>query len=285
MSDKIILAADLHLTAETPICRTDDYVETQFRKLNFLIETANELCADIYIAGDIFDRSREPRWFEITVINIFEELRKNLGIITIPGNHDLPNHNIGKLYDSSLGILLHAIKNFIIYETPLETIAEINSSEGMIHQMIHKDKRIHENVKSKKAIKLLKECSKLDLITTGDNHKTFTEEYEGRLLVNPGSMMRKTADQFDHKPCFFIYDRKTKKLEQVFFPIESAKKVMTREHLEKQEAKDQRFENFIKHVRDGYEITFSLDKNFENYFKKNKTRKSVKEIIMEELWW
>ena len=283
MSKKIILAADLHLTAETPVCRTDDYIEAQFEKLNFLIDWANQLNADIYIAGDLFDRSREPKWFEIKIKYILNQLNAHLEITAIPGQHDLPNHNIKNILDSSLGIIWQSFSSLNVYEAPLETVCKIKPFIRMTHQLIYKNKKIHDTVKSIKAKKLLKEFTDCEIILSGDNHQTFIEEYEGRFLVNPGSMMRKTAAQYDHEPCFFVYDILTKELEQIFFPIESAEKVMTLGHLEKKEAKDQRLENFIKHVRDGYEITFTLDKNFENYFKKNKTRKSVKEIIMEEL--
>ena len=239
--------------------------------------------ADIYIAGDLFDRSREPKWFEIKIKYILNQLNAHLEITAIPGQHDLPNHNIKNILDSSLGIIWQSFSSLNVYEAPLETVCKIKPFIRMTHQLIYKNKKIHDTVKSIKAKKLLKEFTDCEIILSGDNHQTFIEEYEGRFLVNPGSMMRKTAAQYDHEPCFFVYDILTKELEQIFFPIESAEKVMTLGHLEKKEAKDQRLENFIKHVRDGYEITFTLDKNFENYFKKNKTRKSVKEIIMEEL--
>jgi DNA repair exonuclease SbcCD nuclease subunit len=59
-----------------------------------------------------------------------------------------------------------------------------------------------------------------DLVLSGDNHKTFVEEYEGKILVNPGTMMRKTITDKDHKPCFFIFDTDTKELKQYFLKVQ-----------------------------------------------------------------
>ena len=37
------------------------------------------------------------------------------------------------------------------------------------------------------AINILKKYPQFDLIVTGDNHQSFSVEYEGRLLVNTGT--------------------------------------------------------------------------------------------------
>ena len=40
---KLVYIADLHLRASAPINRKDDYVEAQFRKLDFIVDYVNKI--------------------------------------------------------------------------------------------------------------------------------------------------------------------------------------------------------------------------------------------------
>ena len=42
-------------------------------------------------------------------------------------------------------------------------------------------------------------------MVSGDNHQSFVEKYKDQLLVNPGSIMRSTIAQFDHKPKIYLW--------------------------------------------------------------------------------
>src|SRR5688572_18895632 len=95
-----ILCADLHLTLRPPLCRADknwmltqrDYL-LQIRKLQEPAHLKNHLEATAKIpvicAGDIFDRWNPPP----ELVNFALRFLPN-GMICVPGQHDLPNHNI-----------------------------------------------------------------------------------------------------------------------------------------------------------------------------------------------
>ena len=61
-----ILAADLHIRPDTPVCRTDDYWAAQERKIDFILDLMREHDCPLLVAGeftgrDILDLSRTAR--------------------------------------------------------------------------------------------------------------------------------------------------------------------------------------------------------------------------------
>lgn len=275
-----ILCADLHFRDSQPICRTDDYFVAQRKKIEFL----KELCIEInnpdllvLCAGDVFHKARSSKQLETFLLeNILFRIH------TIPGNHDLPEHNLNNLDDSSLGIMQAAGKNITVYETPLEKmyIVEIkNRKIGLIHKLTHNETPVTagETIISYSAKKLLKDFPELDIIVTGDNHQSFTVKYKNRLLINPGSLMRMTADQIDHQPCVYLYYADDNTVDRVYIPIE--KNVISRVHIEKDEQYNKRLESYISAMNEQYEVSLSFTKNIEAYFKANEVREPVKEII------
>jgi hypothetical protein len=120
-----------------------------------------------------------------------------------------------------------------------------------------------------------------DVILTGDNHKTFTEEYDGRILVNPGSMMRMDADQIDHRPCIFLYYAQDNHVEQVFLPIQE--NVISREHIDKVKRRDARISAYVTSLNTDWKAKVSFLSNLEKFKQKNIVRKSVFDIIYKSL--
>lgn len=275
-----VLCADLHWRPDIPISRTDDYQAAQFKKIDFIDKLAQDHNCPIYVAGDVFHKARSNKAFEISLINTLQA-----EWIAIPGNHDLPGHNEEKLFDSSLGIL-QAAGSVFVFPQRLESVLVIANAAkdrtiGMIHKLVHGDVKITagDKVISYSAKKLLKENPECDIIVSGDNHQTFFVREKGRLLVNPGSMMRMTADQQNHKPSVFLYYADDNTVEQVFLPIE--KDVISREHIDKVAKNNKRLDTFIQKMNDQFELSLSFEKNIEAYFKTNDTREPVKDIVWE----
>ena len=121
----------------------------------------------------------------------------------------------------------------------------------------------------------VKKFPQYDLILTGDNHKPFVVEHEGRILVNPGSMMRTTADQIDHKPRVYLWDGE--RVEPVYLPI--AKDVISREHIDIGKDRDHRIGAYVDRLNTRYEIGLDFKKNMVDHFKANRTRKEIKERV------
>jgi DNA repair exonuclease SbcCD nuclease subunit len=157
------------------------------------------------------------------------------------------------------------------------------------HKMNYKGKAPWPGCTDPSALKLLKKYPQYDLILTGDNHKTFTEEYEGRRLVNPGSLMRMDADQVEHRPCVFLWYAEDNSIKQVFIPIEE--NVISREHIDQVKERNGRLDAFIKRLdlqfgigkSKGSEGGASFEDNLTRFIKKNKTRPAIVQIIYKSI--
>jgi DNA repair exonuclease SbcCD nuclease subunit len=277
-----VLCADLHLREDQPLARTDDYQDTQWNKFRFLLEAARENNIPILCAGDIFNKARVSKEFEKKIVRIIEQ--HGVTFFAIPGNHDLPYHNLKNLDDSSLGIL-ELSENVKLFPVELDTIYienYFNFKIGMIHSLIHRDNPIVVEGKtiSSKAKTFLKKNPDLDVILSGDNHEHFVEEFEGRLLINPGSMMRMKASQIAHKPCFLLLYSDLS-YETIYYPIK--KGVLNREHIDVKEKQEERMNKFIQKITGKENISVSFEDNLYNYIKANKIRKPVEALIQEAI--
>lgn len=299
-----ILSADWHIRGDRPVCRTDNYMNAQEKKITFIQELAYKHSCPILIAGDIGHR---PLWGD-KLLNWFIGLVRNrtsppILIISIPGQHDLLNHRLDKLEEGGLGVITKSIENFEIelsdcYLTPeldiqihtfpySKKIKTINKTSkihiAMTHQMViqSQKKKLWNDQIANHGKRLLKKFPCYNLIISGDNHQSFVVEHEGRLLVNPGSLMRMSANQIDHKPSVYLYYAKSNKVERIYIPIEQG--VINRDHIDIIKDRDKRIESFVNKLKDSGEISMSFTNNMKQFIKLNKIKKKVKQKIWEAL--
>ena len=289
---KYILTADNHFQYNQPICRTDNFIEAQVKKMQWLARLKTKYNAVILNAGDILHKPRVEKQ------ELFSLLLNNLPeMYGVAGNHDLMYHSLSNLMESSIGVLISAgVYKFINYKNPIsikrdkiygfsygekiQNIVDMSTNNIAIwHNMIFEKQNDFKFTDGYNAINVIKENPGYKLILTGDNHKTFVCEHENRFLVNPGSLTRDDAAQISHKPCVFLYDSDNHSLDQFFVPIEE--NVISTEHLDIKKEKDQRLEAFVETVNSNYEIGFSFQKNLENYLLTNEVSLKIKNIIYE----
>jgi hypothetical protein len=158
--------------------------------------------------------------------------------------------------------------------------AENKTTVALVHRLVYPSKTppwpgAEESGTSAK--RLLKKYPEYDLIVSGDNHESFVVEHQGRLLVNPGSMMRMTAAQIDHKPRLYLWRAKDNSVEEVFFPIEEG--VVDRAHIEVQENQDERMDVFVSKLRHDIEIGFDFLHNLRQFISTNKVEEPIQKII------
>jgi len=307
-----ILTADWHIRADTPRCRTDDFQAAIWKKVEFIRNLAFKYDIPILLAGDLGLHSQWPNW----LIEKFMAYTGFTEIISIPGQHDLPEHNL-KLYKKSaigvlneskfiklIGILDHdnesslvhfpfkINKNLDLFLFPFPYGTRVKDLKledyqwpkkdikiALTHQMVIKDKPEWPGQVADSAISLLKKFPNYKLILSGDNHKPFVVKYNRRILVNPGSMMRTTADQINHRPRVYLWRAADNKVEAVYLPIE--KGVIDRSHIDNKKQRDERIGTYVSRLSEQYEIGLSFTKNMENHFNANRIRKPVKERIWE----
>jgi len=310
-----ILTADWHIRPTVPVCRTDDFITAMWKKIDFVLDLAVQYRIPILIAGDVGLKSQWPNWLEEEFIRRVKSTStanggKPVDIFAIPGQHDLPDHNLDLWRKSSIGVL-HAAEAVIFwgvnndywpnkYQSLEKTFLESIFSFPYGIEISHLDRKKHVTADPVVAIahtlvterapesflaehgacsamSLLKKFPEYDLILVGDNHKSFVIESEGRLLVNPGSLMRTTADQADHKPRVYLWYAQENRVEPVYLPIEEG--VIDRTHIDLQAAKDERIEAYVSRLSEEVEIGLSFEGNLESYFKSNRIRKPVQDKV------
>ena len=227
---KLLIAADLHLTHKTPLGRKDNYAETCLSKLKQLVDCANVDETDIIITGDMFDQPSNPIWFVNRVIAVLKECKSTIYVIA--GNHDLKYHVLENLKESSLWNLIEAgavaispreCNLFYGAAAKFCNFGELPESppiEGVKNLLI-----LHTPVfdvvpfympNADTAESLEKKYSGYDYYLTVDIHiPVITDK-----VINPGSMMRMTRAQKEHKPCFVELDPDTGEKTIHYFQIE-----------------------------------------------------------------
>ncbi len=296
-----IITADWHIMDKIPKCRTDDFIKTMKRKIDFvasLQRSYNNI--PILCAGDLLDAWKSSpevlAWSIRHISNMY---------VTI-GQHEMPYHNIDLLHKSGLEVLdaagtIKIIKNVKNLKTvpgtfkliikgfhwgaSLEARTEQSNNSirqiALCHILTYTGKKPWPDIEVDIAHKLFERLKGYDLIVTGDNHKPFVLEHKGRLLVNPGSIFRLTADQIDHKPRVYLYYVNENKVKPVYIPIE--KDVVNRDYIEEADERNARLDAFVERVLTNIEIGHSFEANLDSFFKTNKTRKRVKEIVYEAI--
>lgn len=296
-----ILSADWHLRDDTPVCRTDDYFAAMESKIDFILDLQKSYDdrPPILVAGDLFQRAFSSPYLEAWAI---EKMMGAL-IVCIPGQHDLPNHNLNLYHKSSMAVLENAGVLLVgqlvgtgegfnalfgeVHTFPYGTaitpvirrnrpLKQENRSICLAHQLVYRGRELWPGMEAERARDLLDRVN-YDLVVTGDNHQTFTLKRNDKLLVNPGSLMRQDADQEDHEPCVFLWYAETNEAEPIYLPIEDD--VITREHIERQEQRENRINVFVARLQDDYEVGLSYRKNLRAHMRENKTDKPVRQLV------
>ena len=277
-----ILCSDIHIREDVPVCRTDvSYWDTQWKKIDFISDLQKKHNCPVLHGGDLFDKARPSlNLVRETILHIPNQF------FSVAGQHDLVAHSLDLIDKSGLKLLEVAGKITILNrchwgQEPTEPSFVIKNRNILVwHKMVWQGKKPYPTCTDEPASSILKKYP-YSLILCGDNHKTFVEHYEGRVLVNPGSLMRMDADQVDHKPCVFLWYADSNTVQQVFLPIEEG--VVSRMHLEQKEERDGRITAFVEKLSGEYEMSLSFEKNLEEFMKVNDVDEEVKQIIYKSI--
>ena len=290
-----LLSADWHLREDSPICRLDDYWKTQNNKVDFIFDLATRYKVPILISGDL---GNKPRWSCRLLEWFISKVPDNLEIFVIAGQHDLINHRLDLWESSGIGVL-HAAgvinfiqepktigDNFIIYPFSYgQKIFHIEKQNypaiAMTHQMIVEKKDLFPDQNALRGHQLLKKFSEFSIICSGDNHQSFVSEYKNNFLINAGGIIRSNASEINHKPRVYLWNAKDNEVEAMYLPIKQG--VISREHIDIVQERDERIEAYVSHLKKDYKIVLDYSDNMEEFLKKNRVRKRVKEKIWEAI--
>jgi predicted phosphodiesterase len=279
-----ILTADWHLMEKdnAPVCRMDDFWETQWKKVDFVSSLQKTYKCPVIHSGDLFDYWKpSPMLLSETITHLPAKF------YTVYGNHDLPQHSIDLKHKSGIHTLatagvLEVLDTCHWLETPTKPSIQISNRKILVwHVMNYQGKEPWPGCIDYKSRTLLRKYPEYDLILTGDNHKTFIEEHDDRLLVNPGSLFRLTAAQKEHNPKVFLWYAKLNKVIPIDIPIDE--EVISQEHLELVKEKDKRIDAFISTLNGDWAAEMSFEQNLEIFRQANKIDPAVMEIIYKSI--
>ncbi len=282
-----ILTADWHLREDQPVCRTDDFWETQWKKVTFISNLQKEHACAVIHAGDLFNHWKpSPNLISQTILKLPDKF------FTIYGNHDLPQHNLDNARKSGV-FTLAASKTLQLLSSghwgvSPEQGSLIGYHIGNSTILVWHGLVIAEGAPTWPGCiavtpkHLLKKYPKYPLILTGHNHQPFVAVYENRYSVNPGSLTRQTADQNEMKPRVYLWWEDTNEIEPVYLPIDDS--IISREHLinaEQSEARQNRMEAFLELLQsEGWEAEVSFERNVDRLMDEKQLPNSVREIIL-----
>jgi len=184
-------------------------------------------------AGDIFDKWNSPA----ELIN-WAMLHLPPRMYVIPGQHDLPEHNIDNIYRSAYETLVRAnkIKNIeyeqgefecgfgmfeqvvdpdmFLWGFPFGTLFFANEYKSknlkiaIVHDYVWIGKHKYPNAPEEKRLQQIAKADKFikhkfygyDVIVYGDNHKGFWTKVDDTVVFNCGTLMRRKSDELDYKP-------------------------------------------------------------------------------------
>ena len=229
---KFLLCSDVHLDGKCPANRTDNFFETQTRKIKELIHISLD-CTAILQAGDL---TNGPLVGNEVVSMLLTNLRQTgASLYTVLGQHDMLFRSRENLFYTALGVMNSANLVHILGDIPVVYNDEVyiygcswgdpvpvppkgnGHSILVIHASIG-DKKLFPTMEMIQAKKFLIE-NKFDLILTGDYHYPFHIKVKNKItgrerqIVNTGVLIRRKIDEKDIIPRVGIYDTETRSIE------------------------------------------------------------------------
>lgn len=292
----LLFTADIHLRDDTPKCRTDDFLSAQWDK----IEQVKALCKKhdaVWIdAGDLLHKSRPSLGLLSQAIC---NLKMDRPIRTVPGNHDQPYHNMNKMAESGLGVLEAAgVIKYLYQDVPWQCLdwtiyscaygEDIPVPEGDTHNVLVYHGMVFQNkyemlpgVSGDTAKGLLKKAKGYDVIVTGHNHQAFDIRVGDRMLINVGCLTRQSADFMDYTPQIVLLYNNGKVTR---IPLSCKKNVVSRQHLEAAEKKEEEMNAFVEGLKDVEQASLSFETNVDIVLNKMDATKLVREKVKEAMY-
>jgi predicted phosphodiesterase len=280
-----ILTGDWHLREDVPLCRTDNYWEEQWRKVAFVADLQIKHQCPVIHSGDLFNHWKPSPYLLTKTIEYLPG-----DFWTVFGNHDLPQNNIEMREKSGIEVLdrTGVLRVFPSghWNQPIKKMvwSKTNSEMLVWHTMVWQGDQPWPGCTDPEARKLLRDTKGPDIIVTGHNHKPFVAERDGRLLVNPGSLMRMSADQIEHRPRVYLWFEEDNSVEPIYIPIDvNGISAVSRVHLQQVQEKDKRIEAFIEKLDMDWSSEVSFRKNLDQFFTNNDIPTKVQDLVWESL--
>jgi len=300
--DKIraIFCSDIHLSLNAPIWRSaePDWFAAMKRPLMEISRLSKKYDCPVICAGDIFDKWNSPPELINFAINYLPDKMH-----AIPGQHDLPLHNIKDIKKSAFWTLVEAGK--IIYSKDLINIADSkltiynfpygqqitptkNRSEfiqiALVHQYVCIEGYDYPNAPDDCYLRMNhKNLIGYDIIVYGDNHKGFkTEVNHESTIFNCGSLMRRKSDEIDYKPQIGLLTADGKiKVHYLDTSKDKHLKIIEKSDNEAKVSAD--LNAFFKELEKLGDTSLDFEEIIKQYLNDGSIRKRIKKIILKAM--
>lgn len=292
---RFLITGDWHIREDQPTSRTDDFWETQKRKLEWLFEFAvMKGCSHILQPGDFFNRGRpvQSQILEVFMIQLLQKHR--VSVLAVPGNHDLPYHRMDQLDRSSIGVLIEGGFVWNLDANPL-SVQDIEVfgagwgnelpktdpeklSIGVAHVSIDVDNSFPGWENARDYLRR----QPYQLLVTGDNHQQFEIEEDEKLLINPGCLTRQSISDIDHEPAVYLFDTdRPGSFTRVPVPIEHG--VLVQSKRKEIEERDEKIQAFVESMKRDGEVSLSFESNLKRMIDENNVPQPVADLIWESI--
>jgi DNA repair exonuclease SbcCD nuclease subunit len=309
MSNKVVAVctADWHLSLNPPIWRSveKDWFAAMKRPLDEIQSLSEQYECPIILAGDIFDRWNSPP----EIINFVMESRKDyVRLLTIAGQHDLPNHNFSDVKRSAYWTL--CCGNVVHHENsepfcwddvsiygfsfgfPLKPLQKKDASKlldvAVVHDYVWTKNNSFPNAPKDKEIKhQLKDEHNIDgkyygydVIVYGDNHKGFSTKIGKTTIFNCGTLLRRKSDEREYCPQVGLL-MSDGSVEPHFLDISKDKYLdLSTEYINKDQLD---VDNFFKLLEELGATSLDFVQAVKEYLQTAKVSNEVKAIILKSL--
>lgn len=294
---KFIVTADWHIRATRPRCRVDNnWIETQRKALNQIVEISTKKKAPVMVVGDLFHSNSDTN-FEC--IQMIQNMADKLGeLYILAGNHDLPYHSSENLDKSAIGVLLnsnkvHLIKDYLTkwnleqeypYIISAGNFDEEDDERAEIvfkHVLTIPQEDKPDFVDCETPESLLEKYPTAKWIFTGDYHHNFHYEKNGRHVINSGCLLRQASDMKDYQCGVYFVDTDEEIVE--FIPIIDKEDLIDDSYILQENQRNERIESFVDKLRKTKGVSLDFLANVEAMMKRNDFEPELKEVVEELL--
>lgn len=219
-----IFCSDLHFQLSVPPWRSNepDWMEAQARPIREIAQLQEKHNCDIFCSGDITEKwNSSPE-----LINwIMEHLPY---MHAIPGQHDLPNHNIKEKHRSAYRTLARASiindlkepRSFangklrvwpFPFGTEIKPLPHIKEDRRLDVALCHEYNWVpghsYENAPPEQDMNNRKRWKRFvgyNAVFCGDNHNAFTMVNGKTRFINCGTTIRRLSSERDYHPCVWL---------------------------------------------------------------------------------
>jgi len=256
LPNRFIVSADWHLRSTVPDCvdaTQEEWISIQESAVNKVIDIAIENKSPVFVVGDIFHSDITASFQVIQIIqNAAKRLKEhNLSLYVLFGNHDLKYHTSTNIIKSPLGVLMNSVNVYLLSTFENVSAANFDEEDKNCEYVFKHTLTIPKNdipinvINCETPESLLKKFDKAKIIMTGDYHRSFHYEENGRHVVNSGCLTCQASDFEDYVTGVYVVD--TELDTAAFWPVHVPQK-FNHNGKEKKEL-DKEIEAFVEGIK------------------------------------